>query len=117
MRTQRIFWGKEYTWEDVDYYTLRADWDGTLKYTVVMRDGLKADCIGGAVSMSNFPDGVGLDGEEDFGRYLSRVFSEQGIELKVKDWKKLYQNLKYDYWKEYAEDIQVIAERKEGYAD
>ncbi len=117
LRTQRIFWGKEYTWEDVDYYTLSADWGGTLKYTVVMRDGLKADCIGGAVSMSDFPDGVGLDGEEDFGRYLSRVFSEQGIELKVKDWKKLYQNLKYDYWKEYAEDIQVIAEGKEGYAD
>lgn len=107
---QRFTYNKSYTWEEIDYYTLSADFQGTLIFSVVMQDGTKADCIGGSpIGISHLPEDKYPDYDYDFARYLSRKFTDMGIELKVKDWSKLYKALKYDSWIELAEDIREIA--------
>lgn len=60
--------------------------------------------------MANLPEEKYPDGDYDFVKYLSRKFKEQGVELRVDDWDKLYKKLKYDSWIELAEEIQRIAE-------
>lgn len=108
---QGIVYTKEYTWDEIDYYTLSASFSGTLTYTVVMQDGTSSDCIGGSAMAwtSNLPEDKYPDSDYDFVRYLSRKFAEQGVELRVDDWSKLYKDLKYDSWIELAEDIREIA--------
>lgn len=109
---RRIIYSKEYTWDEIDYYTLSASSDGTLTYTVIMQDGTKADCIGGEamVWLSNLPEDTYPDYDYDFVKYLSRKFKAQGVELKVDDWSKLYKNLRYESWIELAEEIREIGE-------
>lgn len=109
LKTQRLFWSKSYTWNDVDYYTLTSSFDGTLQYTVVMKDGTKASCIGGNISTSNFPNDAYPNEDEDYGRYLTKTFSRLGIELKVKDWDNLEKKLSYDYWIKYAKEIKDLS--------
>ncbi|MBQ3559542.1 MAG: MerR family transcriptional regulator [Agathobacter sp.] len=107
---QRFAYNKSYTWEEIDYYTLSADFQGTLIFSVVMQDGTKADCIGGSpIGISHLPEDKYPDYDYDFARYLARKFTDMGIELKVKYWSKLYKALKYDSWIELAEDIREIA--------
>lgn len=106
---QRLFIHREYTWDDVDYYTLGAGTDGILEFTVVMEDGVHMDCLGSSSSSSNLPEGKYPDMEEDYCRYLTKLFSERGIELRVDDWEKLYNRLNYDYWINYAEEIRELA--------
>lgn len=108
----RIIYSKEYTWDEIDYYTLSASSSGTLTYSVIMQDGAKADCIGGEAMVwtSNLPEEKYPDSDYDFVKYLSRKFKEQGVELRVNDWNKLYKNLKYESWIELAEEIREIAE-------
>jgi len=106
---QRIFYNKTYTWEEIDYYFIEAQHDGTLTYSVVMKDGQKADCIGGMVGLSNLPEDKYPNYDYDFVRYLSRKFTDMGVELKVDNWEKLYNDLEYDSWIELAEDIREIA--------
>lgn len=110
---QRIHTSKEYTWEEIDYYTLSASSSGTLTFTVVMQDGTHSDCIGGnaIVWMCNLPEEKYPDYEYDFVKFLSRKFTEQGVELRVDNWEKLYKKLQYDSWKELAEEIREIAEQ------
>lgn len=108
---QRLFYYKEYTWDDIDYYTLDAGMDGTLTYSVIMKDGQRADCIGGGamIGEENLPEDKYPDYSYDFVRYLSRKFTAQGVELRVENWSKLYKDLKYPSWIELAEDIREIA--------
>lgn len=108
---QRFAYNKSYTWEEIDHYTLSADFQGTLIFSVVMQDGTKADCVGGSpIGISHLPEEQYPDYDYDFARYLSRKFTDMGVELKVKDWSKLYKDLKYDSWIELAEDIKEISE-------
>ena len=108
----RIVYTKEYTWEDLDYYTLSAGTDGTLTFSVVMQDGTKSDCIGGnaMVWSSNLPEDKYPDSDYDFIRYLTRTYTDMGIELRVDDWDKLYDDLKYDAWIELAKDINDLTQ-------
>lgn len=106
----RIVYTKEYTWEDIDYYTLSEAF-GTLTFTVVMKDGRKTDCIGGEAMMwtSNLPEDKYPASEYDFVRYLTRTYTDMGIELRVNDWDKLYKQLDYESWIDLAKDIRKIA--------
>lgn len=108
---QRLMYSKSYTWEELEYYTLSSDSQGTLMYSVVMLDGTKADCIGGSmIEFNNLPEDIYPDGAYDYTKHLSRKFTEMGIELRVDDWGKLYNDLKYPAWIELAEEIREIAE-------
>ena len=109
---QRLFSIKTYTWDEIDYYTMSAGFDGTLTYSVVMQDGTKADCIGGGAMISSVevPEETYPEYDYDFVRYLSKKFTEQGVALKVEDWDKLYRDLDYESWIELADDIREIAE-------
>ena len=109
---RRLFYEKNYTWNEIDYYTLSASSNGTLTYSVIMQDGTKADCIGGEAIlwMSNLPEDKYPEYEYDFVKYLSRKFKEQGVELKVEDWGKLYKDLRYESWIELTAEIREIAE-------
>lgn len=109
---RRFVYSKEYTWDEIDHYTLSASSSGTLTYTVIMQDGAKADCIGGEGMfwLSNLPEDTYPDYDYDFVRYLSRKFKAQGVELKVDDWSKLYKDLRYESWIELAEEIREIGE-------
>ena len=108
----RLIYTKEYTWEDIDYYTL-SEASGTLTFTVVMKDGTKSDCIGGQAMMwtSNLPKDKYPEQDYDFVRYLSRTYADMGIELRVDNWDKLYKDLDYDSWIELAKDIREITEK------
>ena len=109
----RITYTKEYTWEDLDYYTLSANHNGTLTFTVVMQDGTQSDCIGGQAMawISNLPEDKYPDSDYDFIRYLTRKYTDMGIELHVDNWDKLYKDLDYDAWIDLAKDIREIAEK------
>ena len=109
----RLVYTKEYTWEDINYYTL-SEASGTLTFTVVMKDGTKSDCIGGQAMMwtSNLPEDKYPDSDYDFVRYLAHTYTNMGIELRVDDWAKLYKDLDYDSWIDLAKDIREIAESK-----
>ncbi|MGN1157831.1 MAG: MerR family transcriptional regulator [Agathobacter sp.] len=111
LTVRRLFFSKSYTWDEIDYYTLSAGWDGTLTYSVIMQDGTKADCIGGGamITMTNLPEDQYPDSDYDFVRYLSKKFTEQGVELRVHNWEKLYHDLRYESWIDLAEDIREIA--------
>lgn len=108
----RMLYTKEYTWEDIDYYTL-SESSGTLTFTVVMKDGTNSDCIGGEALAwtGNLPEDIYPDSEYDFVRYLTRTYTDMGIELRVDDWDKLYKDLDYDSWIDLAKDIREIAEK------
>lgn len=106
---QHFFSHREYTWTDVDHYTLSAGHDGILNFIIVMKDGTRADMLGGSISMSNFPEDTYPDGEEDFGRRLAEMFSDMGVELRVDDWDELYEELGYDYWADYAKELRRLA--------
>lgn len=106
------FMKKNYTWDEIDYYTLSASTSGTLTYSVIMQDGAKADCIGGEamVWLSNLPEEKYPEQDYDFVKYLSRKLKKQGVELRVNDWNKLYKDLRYESWIELAEEIREIGE-------
>lgn len=106
----RIVYTKEYTWDEIDYYTLSED-SGTLTFTVVMNDGAKYDCIGGQAMAwtSNLPEDKYPDQDYDFVRYLTRIYTDMGIELRIDNWNKLYKDLDYDVWIELAKDIREIS--------
>lgn len=110
IRVQRFFYNKEYTWEDVDYYTLTASFDGTLNYNIIMKDGTRTNCLGSGAAMSNLPEETYPNYEEDYGRYLARTFSELNIPLKTDNWNTLMKKLKYDYWEDFAEEIRSISQ-------
>jgi len=109
----RIIYTREYTWDEIKYYTLSED-SGTLTFTVVMKDDTKYNCIGGqAMAWSgNLPEDKYPDYEYDFVRYLSRKYTDMGIKLRVDDWDKLYKDLDYDSWIELAKDIREISENE-----
>lgn len=110
IRIQRFVYSKEYSWADVDHYTIKANADGTLKYCIVMNDGKELEILGGDVSVDNLPEEQYPDSTDDFCRQLTKKFAEQGIELKVENWDKLFDKLTYEYWIEYAEEIKNISE-------
>ncbi len=107
---KHFIWSKSYTWEDVNYYELSAKFDGTLRYSIIMKDGSSISCFGDT-SFSNIDEQKYPSDENDFMLMLTREFAEQGISIKVKNWNKLYKKLSYDYWDNYVDEIRMITQQ------
>lgn len=103
-----------YTWEDVDYYTLKADSNGVPIYQLVMKDGTKVGFLGGSFRSVEYPstgfEEAFSDGSGEYAVELTKKLHDLGKELKVSDWDELTDSLDYDYWKEVVEDIRTAAE-------
>lgn len=107
----RVLWHtKTYTWEDVDYYTLEASFNGYLRYVIVMKDGFRADCLGGDVSDTSLPEDRYPDDTESYVKMLTEKFNEMGIPLEVDNWERMEKKLDYDYWRDFAEELRKMAE-------
>ncbi len=106
---RHFFWTKSYLWEDVNYYVLSAKYDGTLQYTIIMKDGTPISLMGDS-STSNLDENEYPEGEDDFILLLTKQLVKQGIPIKVNNWRKLHNKLSYDYWDKYAEKIRAIEE-------
>ena len=65
------------------------------------------------ISSVEVPEDIYPDYDYDFVRYLSQKFTEQGIELKIENWDKLYHDLDYESWIELADDIREISSSQE----
>lgn len=108
--TQKHFWmTKNDSWDDVSYYSLSASFDGTMKYSIVLKDKTPILLLGNSSSASNFDKKEYPGGDEDFVLQLTKKFTEQHIPIKINSWEKLHKQLKYDYWDEFAEEIRAIA--------
>lgn len=105
---RRFLWTKEYSWEDVKSYRLSAGFDGTLRYTIEMKDGEYIDLMG-SVSSSHFEENQYPDGEDDYLLDITEQIHSTGATLEVDDWNRLERNLTYEYWKEYAEKIKDVS--------
>ncbi len=105
-----FFSRQTYTWDDVDYYTLKANRDGVLKFELVMEDGEEFSFIDNNVEYISagfyemFPDSV-----YDYSVWLAQTLRNQGKELRVEDWEYLHEKLDYKSWDELAENIREAA--------
>lgn len=105
-----FFYQKEYTWQDVDCFTLDADFQGCLVFGFQMKDGKRYSFNGGPLWCveyfsdrfeSQFPEDV-----YDYTQWLSKELGSQDIPLEAEGgWDSLVENLEYDSWKILAEDI------------
>ena len=107
---RHFFWTKTYSFEYVSYYTLSAKFDGTLNYTIIMKDGTPISLLGDS-SFSNLQKNEYPNGQDDFVLQLTKQFASKGIPIKVSSWEKLHKNLTIDHWDKYVEEIQAIAEK------
>lgn len=113
-----LFLRKNYTWDDVDYYTLNTHiMDDTLSMKVVMKDGRKVELLPSVLSTES--DGFDMNFKDDvydFLPWLNEKFIEKNKPLKLKDEKDLLQRLKkYEVWAELAEDIIEACQRSDDY--
>lgn len=110
-----FFYQKEYTWQDVSQFILKADFQGCLVFEFQMKDGAKRSFNGGVLWCveyfseqfdQQFPEDV-----YDFAQWLGREMSSQNIPLEAEGgWNQLMEQLKYDSWKILAEDIRQCYE-------
>jgi hypothetical protein len=97
---RRVFVTAHYEYEDVEYYQLYAQSDGTLGLAFYLNDGSKIEYYTSAVSSN-------VDDTEVYAIELAQKLNSLGIKCKIKNEEKLYKRLSYDYWKETA--VQIIA--------
>lgn len=90
---------KTYTWDDADYYTLRSSMDGTLLYTVVMKDNTRIPLLGGACGTMKFEKTKYPLEEVDFAVAVTKKFRQLGIPSRRTNWDQIQKRLSYDYWK------------------
>lgn len=108
-----FFSKKAYTWDEVDYYTLKAK-SGILRFELVMKDGEKISFVdSNAEYISDafyemFPDDV-----YDYSVWLAQNLKNHGKELRVEDWEYLHEKLDYESWDELADAIREAAGNSE----
>lgn len=105
-----FFYQKEYTWQDVECFTLRGDFQGVLTFEFQMADGAERSFNGGWLWCAEyFSDGFERRFPEDvydYARWLGREFGRRKIPLEAEGgWEKLKKELKYESWQKLAEDI------------
>lgn len=104
----RLFQVKDYTWDDVDYYTLNTHrMDDTLSAKVILKDGKKVELLPAVLSTeSDGFDREFADGVFDFLPELNEKLIEKNKPLKIVNEKNLLQRLeKYEVWAELAEKL------------
>jgi hypothetical protein len=100
---RRIFATTHYRFEDVEYYQLYAQSDGTLGLFFRLQDGSKMEYYGSVVSSN-------VDDTEDYAVALAQKLNALGVKCKIDDEEKLYKRLSYDYWKETAEKLIAVSD-------
>lgn len=103
-----LFRTKNYTWDDVDYYTLNTHiMDDTLSMKMIMKDGRKIDLLPSVLLTES--DGFVSDFQDeeyDFLPWLNEKLIKKRKLLKIGDEKKLLQKLKkYEAWESLAADL------------
>ncbi len=86
---------KEYSWEDVSYYTLDTDGKGLAMY-LYMEDGTKVNVFGGSFTVSTtneafareFPNDI-----YDYAIWMDEILEQQGCELRIKNVEDLHKKL------------------------
>ena len=102
-----LFYDKEYTWNDVDHFTLQKGTDGFLDYVVVMKDGIRCKCLGNDIGSYSLSEDRYPNETEDYCIELTEKFVEMGIPLTDTDFDKLHGRL-MDYWSECLEKLEEV---------
>jgi hypothetical protein len=100
---RRFFVTTHYEYEDVEYYRLYAQSDGTLGLAFYLNDGSKMEYYTSAVSSN-------VDDTEAYAIELAQKLNSLGVKCKIANEEKLYKRLSYDYWKETAEQIIAVSD-------
>lgn len=104
----RVFTTTHYRYEDVEYYQVYAQSDGTLGVYFRMKDGSKIEYYRGLMSY-NIDETRYPDGSDDYVIEIVKRLKAVGVECRVPNEEKLYKKLTYDYWDEVAKKILEIA--------
>lgn len=108
----------EYSWDDVEYFTLEDDWFGHLVFKVVFDDGSHAQFIGGATYYAWYTskafDLLYPDTDYDYARYLAKELCSRNIPAKIEDWDELIDDLRYDSHQEFAKELHEIISAESG---
>ena len=102
-----LLYNKEYTWNDVDHFTLQKGNDGLLDYVVVMKDGMRCKCLGGDIGSYSLSEDRYPNETEDYCIELTKKFVKMGIPITDTNFDKLHDKLS-DYWSEYLEKIEAV---------
>lgn len=102
-----FFQEKNYTWEDVNYYSLRSVEKGSLAFFIEMNDGHTVfwdTCLSSYLSEEIYPNQ-----EYDFFVYLAETLHAHNVPIHIKYWDKLYDSLEFEEDKEYALKIKQLS--------
>jgi hypothetical protein len=97
-KKNRFFVSMHYRYEDVEYYRLYAQSDGTLGLAFYLNDGSKIEYYTSIVSSN-------VDDTETYAVALAQKLNALDVKCKIVNEEKLHKRLSYDYWKETAEQI------------
>jgi DNA-binding transcriptional MerR regulator len=100
---RRVFANTHYQYEDVEYYRLYAQADGTLGLYFRLKDGSKVEYYGSVISSN-------VDDSEEYAVALVQKLNALDVKCKIVNEEKLYKRLRYDYWKETAEQIIAVSD-------
>jgi hypothetical protein len=103
LEKRRVFVTTHYRYEDVEYYQLYAQADGTLGLFFRLNDGSKVKYYASIVSGN-------IDDTEAYAIALAQKLNGLGVKCKIANEEKLYKQLSYDYWKEAAEQIIAVSD-------
>lgn len=100
---RRVFYEKEYTWNQAECFDILSQTDGLLGFVVTMDDGTRLKPLD--ANSSSCGD------NEAFVRYLTQKLIDGGVRCQVGDWDQLRDSLgKYEYWQEYMDELRKITE-------
>jgi len=102
-KKHRVFATTNYTYEDVKYYQLYANSDGTLGLFFRLSDGSKMEYYKDVSSYN-------VDDTEEYIIEVIKKLNSLGAKCRVPDKEELYKKLTYDYWDQIAEQILEVAE-------
>lgn len=108
-----FFSKKEYSWQEVECFSLKADFQGILMFEFQMADGSRRSFNGGILwNVEYFSEAFEQQFPEDvygYARWLGRELGSRGIPLQAEGgWDGLMETLEYDSWKMLAEDVRQL---------
>ena len=108
IKTRFFFWEKTYTWADVKTYEIKADFDDTLKFSLITNDGRKYTVTGGAIGLicEEQPEGMEDYDCEAYIKDVVKILHEQGKDPEI-NWEKI-ENDMMEYWAEYTEELHQL---------
>lgn len=107
-----LFFEKDYTWDEVTTYNVKAGFDNTLEFSLITSDGRKHAVTGGFV-MTIYEEVPDHMPDYDYTDYIMDVVTllhDRGIDPDI-DWEKA-ENGMMQYWAEYTEELRKYSECK-----